>query len=223
MNRVTSDDRFPVELESKIPLTLADFLRPGRVALVMWDMQKGLAGRSPAIAQIVPNANALIEAAERARIPVIWSRHILPPLRLTSGPFLRFLMKKQNVDRPSLLKPTMQDGMDDTDFVDGLSPQPHHIVLQKSQPSLFVDTPLDLRLKTMAIDTLVMTGVATDIGIELTCRHGAALGYYSVVVEDATGSYTSEVHERSLAFLRGWTTPVVTTQMIVDMWSTRKG
>ena len=216
---MTSTDRFPVELESRIPRTLADFLRPGRVALVMWDMQKGLAGRSPAIDQIVPNANALIAAAERAKIPVIWSRHVLPPLRLTSGPFLRFLMKKQNVDRPSELKPTMQDGMDDTEFVAGLAPQTHHIVLQKSQPSLFVDTPLDLRLKTMAIDTLVMTGVATDIGIELTCRHGAALGYYSVVVEDATGSYNSEVHERSLAFLRGWTTPVVTTQMIVDMWS----
>jgi nicotinamidase-related amidase len=223
VNRVTSADRFPVELESKIPLTLADLLRPGRVALVLWDMQKGLAGRSPAIDQIVPNANALIDAAERASIPVIWSRHILPPLRLTSGPFLRFLMKKQNVDRPSQLKPTMQEGMDDTAFVDGLTPQPHHIVLPKSQPSLFVDTPLDLRLKTMAIDTLVMTGVATDIGIELTCRHGAALGYYSVVVEDATGSYNSEVHERSLAFLRGWTAPVVTTAMIVDMWSAGKG
>jgi nicotinamidase-related amidase len=222
MNPVTSEDRFPVELESKIPLTLADLLRPRRVALVMWDMQKGLAGRSPAIGRIVPNANALIEAAERRNIPVIWSRHILPPLRLTGGPFLRFLMKKQNVDRPSLLKPTMQQGMDDTAFVDGLAPRLHHIVLEKSQPSLFVDTPLDLRLKTMAIDTLVMTGVATDIGIELTCRHGAALGYYSVVVEDATGSYTSEAHERSLAFLSGWTTPVVTTQTVIEAWAAQK-
>ena len=216
---MSKDDRFPAALEAKIPLTLADLLRPGRVALVMWDMQKGLAGRSPMIDRIVPHANALIDAAERLKIPVIWSRHILPPLQLTSGPFLRFLMKKQNVARPSELKPTMQEGMADTTFVDGLAPLPHHIVLPKSQPSLFIDTPLDLRLKTMGIDTLIMTGVATDIGIELTCRHGATLGYYSVVVEDATGSYTQEAHERSLAFLRGWTTPVVTTQAILDMWA----
>ena len=65
MSSVSSDDRFPAELDANIPPTLADFLRPGRVALVMWDMQKGLAGRSPAIDQIVPNANALIDAAER--------------------------------------------------------------------------------------------------------------------------------------------------------------
>src|SRR5882724_5244498 len=93
-------DSFPLELESRIPLTLADFLRRDRVALVMWDMQNGLAGRSPMIGEIVRCADRLIEAAERASIPVIWSRHILPPLRFTSGPFLKFLMKKQNVDRP---------------------------------------------------------------------------------------------------------------------------
>jgi nicotinamidase-related amidase len=128
-------------------------------------------------------------------------------------------MKKQKVDRPSLLKPTMQEGMEDTQFVDGLSPRPNHLVLEKSQPSLFVDTPFDLRLKTMAIDTLVIAGVATDIGIELTCRHAATLGYYSVVVEDATGAYSRDAHERSLAFLRSWTTPVVTAQAIADAWA----
>jgi nicotinamidase-related amidase len=212
-------DSFPVELESRIPLSIADFLRRDRVALVMWDMQKGLAGRSPMIGEIVPRANRLIDAAERAAISVIWSRHILPPLRFTSGPFLKFLMKKQKVDRPSQLAPTMQEGMEDTQFVDGLSPRPNHLVLEKSQPSLFVDTPLDLRLKAMAIDTLVIAGVATDIGIELTCRHAATLGYYSVVAEDATGAYSREAHERSLQFLRGWTTPVVTTQTIVDAWA----
>ena len=216
---MNNEDSFPLELESRIPLTLADFLAPDRVALVMWDMQKGLAGRSPMIGEIVPRANRLIDAAERASIPVIWSRHILPPLRFTTGPFIKFLMKKQQVDRPSLLKPTMQEGMEDTQFVDGLSPRPNHLVLEKSQPSLFVDTPLDLRLKAMAIDTLVIAGVATDIGIELTCRHAATLGYYSVVVEDATGAYSREAHERSLAFLRSWTTPVVTTQTIVGAWT----
>jgi nicotinamidase-related amidase len=110
----------------------------------------------------------------------------------------------------------MQRGMEDTDFIDGLSPQAHHHVLEKSQPSLFVDTPLDLRLKTLGRDTLIMAGVATDIGIEFTCRHAAALGYFTLVVEDACGAYTQEAHERSLAFLRGWTTPVVATQTVCE-------
>jgi len=200
-----SRERLPLPLQTK------DFLDPRRAALVMWDMQNGLAGRAPRVASIRDNALKLLDAAERQKMPVIWSRHILPPLHLTTGPFLLFLMKKQKVDRPDKLVPTMQAGMEDTNFIDGLAPLPHHIVLEKSQPSLFVDTPLDLRLKTLGVDTLIVCGVATDIGIEFTCRHAAALGYFTVVVEDASGAYSDAAHERSLAFLRGWTTPVVDT------------
>ena len=197
-----------------LPRTTKDFLDPRRAALVMWDMQNGLAGRAPRVATIRDNALKLLESAEREKMPVIWSRHILPPLHLTTGPFLLFLMKKQKVDSPDKLVPTMQAGMDDTNFIDGLKPLPHHIVLEKSQPSLFVDTPLELRLKTLGVDTLIIGGVATDIGIEFTCRHAAALGYFTVVVEDASGAYTDAAHERSLTFLRGWTTPVVDTATV---------
>jgi len=183
----------------------------------MWDMQKGLAGRAPDVAAIRDNALKLLAAAERHDLPVIWSRHILPPMELITGPFLLFLMKKQKVDRPDKLAPTMQRGMDEAEFIDGLRPQDGHLVLEKSQPSLFIDTPLDLRLKTLGRDTLIMAGVATDIGIEFTCRHAAALGYYTVVVEDACGSYSRDAHERSVTFLRDWTTPVINTDTVCEM------
>jgi nicotinamidase-related amidase len=204
----------PLRERLPLPLHTKDFLDPRRAALVMWDMQNGLAGRAPRVGSIRDNALKLLEAAERHGLPVIWSRHVLPPLHLTTGPFLLFLMKKQNVDHPDKLVATMQSGMEDTNFIDGLMPKPHHIVLEKSQPSLFVDTPLDLRLKTLGIDTLIICGVATDIGIEFTCRHAAALGYFTVVVEDASGAYSDEAHERSLAFLRNWITPVVNTATV---------
>jgi nicotinamidase-related amidase len=199
-----------------LPLRIDDFLDPRRAVLVMWDLQKGLAGHSPDIAAVRDNALKLLVCAENHRMPVVWSHHILPPIAQTAGPFLLFLMKKQNVDHPDKLVPTMQRGMEDTDFIDGLSPQAHHLVLEKSQPSLFIDTSLDLRLKTLGRDILIMAGVATDIGIEFTCRHAAALGYFTVAVEDACGAYTREAHERSLAFLRSWTTPVVTTQTVCE-------
>lgn len=186
---------------ARMPHTLEDYLWPDRCALVMWDMQKGLAGKAPTVDSIRSNAQRLIAAADAAGVLVVWSRHILPPLDLTVGPFLKFLMQKQRVDRPERLAPFMQEGMEDTDFIDGLAPASHHLVIEKSMPSLFVDTPLDIRLKARGIDTLVMCGVATDIGIEFTARHAMAKGYYSVVSRDATGSYTDEAQARSLAFL----------------------
>lgn len=202
-----------------IPRTLADFVTPATTALVMWDMQKGLAGKTINRDQLIDAARQLASVAGSAGIPVIWSRHLLPPLHLTSGPFLLFLMKKQGVDHPSKLQPAMQAGMEETEFLDELRPQPGDIVLDKSQPSFFVDTPLDIRLKTLGIKTLVLAGATTEIGIEFTARHAAALGYYSVIAEDATGSYTQRAHDRSLEFLRGWTSPVATAAEICAHWS----
>ena len=190
----------------------------GQVALLMWDMQNGLAGKAINIENIKPNAQRLIQAAEALKIPVFWSRHVLPPLDLISGPFKLFLMKKQKVNDPSLLAETMREGGEDVEFLEGFKPAAHHIVIEKSQPSLFVDTSFDLRLKTLGVKTLVIAGVATDIGVEFNCRHAAALGYYSVVVEDACGSYTQEAHDRSIDFLRSWITQVVSTQEVLDHW-----
>ncbi|MEY3552699.1 MAG: hypothetical protein RL735_1047 [Pseudomonadota bacterium] len=202
----------------KLPLTLDDFLARDQVALIMWDFQKGLAGKALNAPAVIAAAQKLLAAADDAKVPVIWSRHVLPPLDLVSGPFKLFLMKKQKVDDPAKLQPAMQAGMDETEFVDGLKPAAHHIVLEKSQPSLFVDTPLEVRLRTLGVKTLVLAGVATDIGIEFNARHAAARGFYSVIAEDATGSYTQAAQERSIAFLRNWITPVVSTDEICTFW-----
>jgi len=200
-----------------MPLQLSDYVDPAHTALVLWDMQKGLAGKAPDVASITAAAKRLIAAADRAGVLVIWSRHVLPPLELTVGPFLQFLMRKQKVDTPDKLVPFMQEGMEDTQFLDGLAPAAHHVVLPKSMPSLFVDTPLDLRLKSRNIRNLVLGGVATDIGVEFTARHAMAKGYYAVIAEDATGAYSAAAQERSMGFMRGWF-PIAPSVEIAALW-----
>jgi len=202
-----------------LPTSLIDFIPTNKVALIMWDMQNGLAGKASNLDLIKVNAKLLLDTADKHQIPVFWSKHILPSLDLITDPFLMFLMKKQKVSDPNMLVETMKDGMFDAQYLDGLEPRRGHIVLEKSQPSFFIDTPLDLRLKTLGIKTLVFAGVATDIGIEFTCRHAASLGYFSVVAEDACGSYTDVAHQRSLDFLRSWITPVVKTKDIIEIWN----
>lgn len=203
--------------QSAVPRHLSDYVDPTHTALVLWDMQKGLAGKAPEVAAIKVAAASLIEAADQAGVLVVWSRHVLPSLDLTVGPFLQFLMRKQKVDTPDKLVPFMQEGMEETEFLDGLAPAPHHLVLQKSMPSLFVDTPLDVRLKARNIKNMVLAGVATDIGVEFTARHGMAKGYYAVIAEDATGAYTAQAQERSIAFMRGWF-PIASASEIATIW-----
>jgi nicotinamidase-related amidase len=202
---------------SNVPRSLGEFVHPATTALIMWDMQKGLAGKASKAAELVATAQRLRDAADRAGVLVVWSRHILPPLDLTVGPFLLFVMRKQKVDDPGKLRPFMQRGAEETEFLPGLEPAAHHVVLEKSMPSFFVDTPLDLRLKARGIRSVVLAGVATDIGVEFTARHAVAKGYYPVIAEDACGSYSPEAHERSIAFLRQWG-PVALTEEICAVW-----
>jgi nicotinamidase-related amidase len=201
----------------QIPKTLEEFVAPETTALILWDIQKGLAGRAYNVDQVAEATGRLLRAADEAGVLVVWSRHVLPRLELIPAPFLRFLMAKQKVERVEDLKPTMQENMEETEFLPGFAPADHHIVIEKSAPSFFFNTPLDLRLKTCGITTLVVTGVATDIGIEFTVRHGQVLGYFSVVAEDATGSYTPEAQDRSIAFLRTQV-PVVSAEEICAIW-----
>ena len=200
-----------------MPSSLGEFVDPKHTALIMWDFQKGLAGRASNAAPMQEAAKRLLKAADDAGVFVIWSRHTLPPFDILPGPWMLLMMKRQGVSRPEDVKPVFQKGGEDVEFVPGFEPAPHHLVLEKSQPSLFVDTPLDNRLKARGIWTVVLAGFATDIGIDFNARHASAEGYFAIVAEDACGAHTPEGHERSLAYLRGWV-QVASTSSIMQAW-----
>ena len=68
--------------------------------------------------------------------------------------------------------------------------------------SAFEGTPLDIALRDCNINSFIIVGVATEIGIEPTVRHGADLGYIPIVVTDACGAGDQAAGERALASLR---------------------
>ena len=64
--------------------------------------------------------------------------------------------------------------------------------------SAFEGTPLDIALRDCGINSFAIVGVATEIGIDPTVRHGADLGYLPIVVRDACGAGHHESGERAL-------------------------
>jgi ureidoacrylate peracid hydrolase len=79
-----------------------------------------------------------------------------------------------------------------------VSPQPGVPVVKKHRYSGFVDTELDLVLRSSDIASLIMTGIATSGCVEATARDGFMRDYYVVLVEDCCGSYSSVLHEGTL-------------------------
>ena len=82
-----------------------------------------------------------------------------------------------------------------------MNPLPSEAIFDKISMSAFEGTPLDMALRDCGIDNFAIVGIAMEIGIEPTVRHGADLGYIPVVVKDACGFGHREAAERSIASL----------------------
>lgn len=200
-----------------VPLSEEELLDPDRAALVVWDMQVGMAGKAPGVDAVTLVARNLIAEADNAGLPVVWSRHVGLPLEFTSAVRRAQFMERQKVASPQDVKPHMLPGDPGVAFLPDLQPAAHHLVLDKTTPSFFIGTPFDSALRATRTEVIVLCGVATERGIEFTARHAIALGYFVVIVEDGVGSFTQEGHELGMAFLRS-AARVVPSSRIISIW-----
>jgi nicotinamidase-related amidase len=103
---------------------------------------------------------------------------------------------KQPVDKPNSRPP---DGMPAgwSDIVSGLA-KSEDIIILKRQWGAFHATELDLQLRRRGIKTIVLGGIATNMGVESTARQAWEHNYNLIVVEDITTSLTAEMHAFSM-------------------------
>jgi nicotinamidase-related amidase len=80
------------------------------------------------------------------------------------------------------------------ELIPEIGPRPNDIVILKRQWGAFTGTELDLQLRRRGIRTIVLGGVATNMGVESTARAANELGYAQVFVEDAMTSMSEEMH-----------------------------
>ena len=68
------------------------------------------------------------------------------------------------------------------------------LLITKRHWGAFAGTELEQTLRQRGVDTVVLTGISTNIGVESTARQGAGLGFTFVIVEDACGSRDADDH-----------------------------
>jgi len=107
------------------------------------------------------------------------------------------------LDGKDALKPVMDESGDSmnnypddfAEFLPELSPNSSDLVITKRQWGAFFGTELDLQLRRRRIDTLLLTGVATSIGVDTTAREAFQRDYQQIFVEDAMTDLTNERHQ----------------------------
>jgi biuret amidohydrolase len=184
-----------------IPQTLDDVCDPTRLALIVYDMQVGIVKQIENGQQITDRVLQVLDAARAARIRVIFTRHMSLPKELMGVSQFRMAMAWQRVKSVNDVKPWFLRDSPGFHLIPELNPLPSEAIFDKIAMSAFEGTPLDMALRDCGIDAFAIVGIATEIGIEPTARHGADLGYIPVVVKDACGFGHHDAAARSIASL----------------------
>jgi nicotinamidase-related amidase len=183
----------------EIPEGLEDAVDPRRLALVVYDMQVGILRQIERAAEVTANVVQVVEAARAVGVRIVFMRHMSLPNELAGVFQLRTAKAWQRVARASDVQPWFLPDSPGFQLTPELSPRPSEAVLDKITMSAFEGTPLEIVLRDCGITAFAIVGVATEIGIEPTVRHGADLGLIPIVVADACAGGDQEAAQRSLA------------------------
>ena len=165
-------------------------------------MQVGTLRQLRNAAEVVGKVLRVLEAARDAGVRVVFLRHMSLPNELAGVFQLRMAMAWQKVARAEEVSPWFLRDSPGFELAPELSPRSTEAVFDKITMSAFEGTPLPIVLRDCGLNAFAIVGVATEIGIEPTVRHGADLGFIPIVVTDACGAGDQDAAERSLASLR---------------------
>ncbi len=170
----------------------------GRSAIVIVDMQNAFVAKGgmfdvrgfdvTPIQKMIDPIKKICDRAGQKKIKVIYIVHVLSPDLREVGPESSFWYKSVKFYRED---PHWQDkfivrGTWGARIVDALEPREGDLIVEKPRFSAFFGTNLDTILKTHNLKYLFFTGCATNICIEASIRDAANLGYFPILISDAS-------------------------------------
>ena len=206
----------------RIPETLGEACDPARAALLVYDMQVGVLQQLARSDQVVAAAKRVVDAARGAGVRVFFCRHMSLPKNVAGVFQLRQAMAWQRVTGVKEVEPWFLRDSPGFPITPELQPLATEAVFDKITMSAFEGTPLNIALRDCAMSVFVIVGVAMEIGIEPTVRHGADLGYIPVVVTDACAAGNEEAAQRTLNSIQFVGDAFLTdTDSICNIWHAR--
>lgn len=179
-------------------------LDPPRTALIIQDLQNDVIIEGGAFADsgapahataqgVVANVKALAQACRDKGVAVIHVWYIVE--EGARGLKLNAPLFNGVKDAGALVRGTWGAAP-----VEGLEAQDGDHVVEKMRMNGFYDTRLDILLRGLGVQTLVITGAWTNMSIEHTARHGADAGYQVFVASDGTSTTDDEWQRAALEY-----------------------
>jgi len=165
---------------------MSERLDPESTCLLLFDFLVGHVARDPKrYAPVLANTAQLLAAARSRGAMVAYARADHRP-----GSHAQTLYDAGS--RP----PLIMHGTPEAAIVPELAPGPGEHMVPKLRWSAFHGTDLDRALRGRRVDTIILTGGSTEIGVSSSAYAARDLDYNLVIVSDACTSAKTEVHEQ---------------------------
>jgi len=136
---------------------------------------------------IIPNLQRLLEESRKKGFPIIFA----------CDSFLEgdFIFKGK-------MKVHSLRGTKGAEVVDELKPEPSDIILPKRRFSAFYKTDLDQTLRVFGVDTIIVTGITTEVCVLMTAMDGLSHDFSAILLEDCSASRNKDFHQGCLSLYR---------------------
>ncbi len=199
--------------------SLTELVEPSKTAILVVDVQNdfcepaGAAGKggkdTNAAMAMIPRLQRFLDAARGRGTNVIFIQTIHEPCTDSDA----WIGRRANPDAKNCLKGTW--GAEFT----GIAPRESEPVVIKHRYSAFLNTRLDSVLRTLKVENILCLGVATNVCVESTARHGFMLDYHTVFVSDCSAGYDQTAHDMTLRTHTQNFGRVATSLEIMDAWA----
>jgi ureidoacrylate peracid hydrolase len=199
---------------------------PQKTAMLFFDILNGYVpapepGKPRVLKPWIQNAVRLGEAARAAGLPVFFAKGNHRPDNATTALLLtdtnNSLMPWPNGE-VTKTKMHVIAGDKSSDVLADLDPLPDDYYIVKYRWSAFHQTYLDLALRTRGIDTIIISGGSTDVGVTSTLYSARDLDYNTIVASDACGtSHDQRAHDMLMELVFPRMSRVRTTEQIIEM------
>jgi nicotinamidase-related amidase len=180
-------------------------LTPGLTTLVLIDLQndflhpRGWYAKSGVdighMRRVIEPTRMLIEEAREAGVPIVWTRHGFRDE--TMGSFAAM--------RPFLRNGGLRQGTWGYEIYDELTVEPHDWLSHKSRLSAFFQTDLEVILRGVGTETVLIAGVLTNQCVAATSKDASFRDFETIVVRECTGTTLPHLHEPALEMMKvGW-------------------
>jgi nicotinamidase-related amidase len=180
-------------------------LNPKTTALVLIDLQNAIVGRDTqphSAGEVVERSRRMAEAFRAKGAPVVYVR--VPFDNILAVPADETMQLPKDIPAAA------------SEIAEAAGMKSGDLLISKRHWGAFAQTTLESELRSRGVETVVLAGIATNIGVESTLRQGTGLGFAFVTVEDACSTFSAEMQDFAFKAIFPRLSHVRTPQQVLE-------